>query len=208
MFFKKKHSFVKKTKTELKELTRILFIDDQEFDLLESIKQEGWRVNHIKDLDKFDNTLLKDAHIICVDVLGIGEKLNYKDGGLGLVKDIKKEYPNKKIILYSSVASHDIFDEAIDLVDRKVHKDGKLYPFLNAIEELSYKVFDWDSSIKDVYYKYKHEFGDDLSLEEFNKKMKKSFNRFNELDTNKIIKIATTSFTIAEKIISLIKLAI
>ena len=173
--FKKKNAkkFIKKSLPELKDKTRILLIDDEETNLVESLKGEGWHIKYMDDLDKYNNTYLRDAHIVCIDIKGVGKKLNIKEEGLGLVRNIKDKYPEKKIILCSSFSSHDIFDNAIDLVDKKVYKDGQTHPFDSAIEELSYKLFDWDTLIKEVYFKYKSDFGLEVTLEEFNFKVKK-----------------------------------
>src|SRR5690606_20901804 len=161
---------------DLKDKTRILFIDDRETDLVSALKKEGWRVKYVDDLDSYNNTDLVDSQIICSDIKGVGIKLNVQGEGLGLVKAIKAKYPEKKIILYSSISSHDIFDNAIDLVDKKLFKDGQVHPFDAAITELSEKLFDWDTVVKDIYFRYRSEFGVELSLTEFNEKMQSTLN--------------------------------
>lgn len=203
--FKKsrKKKFAKKSLPELKDKTRILLIDDEETSLVESLKGEGWHIKYMADLDKYNNTDLKDAHIVCVDIKGVGKKLNIKEEGLGLVRNIKEKYPEKRIILCSSISTHDIFDNAIDLVDKKVYKDGQTHPFDSAIEELSYKLFDWDSLIKEIYFKYKSDFGVELSLEEFSTKMKVAIDG-DEIDLNKILKITSAGVKVASGIKTLL----
>jgi len=192
----KDKKFLKKSLPELKDKTRILLIDDEETNLVESLKGEGWHIKYMADLDKYNNTDLKDAHIVCVDIKGVGKTLNIKDEGLGLIRNIKEKYPEKKIILCSSFSSHDIFDNAIDLVDKKVYKDGQTHPFDSAIEELSYKLFDWDSLIREIYFKYKSDFGLEISIEEFNAKMKTAIDG-NEIDVDKILKITAAGMRVA-----------
>jgi hypothetical protein len=202
---KKKNNkkFLKKSLPELKDKTRILLIDDEETGLVESLKGEGWHIKYLPDLDKYNNTDLKDAHIVCVDIKGVGVKLNIKEEGLGLVRNIKEKYPEKKIILCSSVSAHDIFDNAVDLVDKKVYKDGQTHPFDSAIEELSYKLFDWDSLIKEIYFKYKSDFNVDLTLEEFSVKMKTAVDG-NEINVEKILKITSSGLKVANGIKTLL----
>lgn len=192
----KDKKFLKKSLPELKDKTRILLIDDEETNLVESLKGEGWHIKYMADLDKYNNTDLKDAHIVCVDIKGVGKILNIKDEGLGLIRNIKEKYPEKRIILCSSFSSHDIFDNAIDLVDKKVYKDGQTHPFDSAIEELSYKLFDWDSLIREIYFKYKSDFGLEISIEEFNAKMKTAIDG-NEIDVEKILKITAAGMKVA-----------
>lgn len=196
---KDKKRFIQKSLPELKDKTRILFIDDEETALVESLKSEGWHVKYMEDLDRYSNVDLKDAHIVCIDIKGVGKKLNIPEEGLGLVRNIKERYPEKKIILHSSYSSHDIFDNAIDIVDKKIYKDGQTHPFDSAIQELAYKLFDWDSLIKEIYFKYKGEFGVDITLEDFSKKMKSAING-NEIDVERILKITLAGVNVASKI--------
>jgi hypothetical protein len=203
--FKKKQNkkFLKKSLPELKDKTRVLMIDDEKTSIVESLRSEGWHIKYIEDLDKYSNTDLKDAHIVCVDIKGVGKLLNIKEQGLGLVRNIKDKYPEKRIILCSSVSSHDIFDNAIDLVDKKVYKDGQTHPFDSAIEELSYKLFDWDSLMKEIYFKYKSDFGIDITLEEFSLKMKSAIDG-NDIDVEKILKITSAGMKVASGIKTLL----
>jgi hypothetical protein len=200
LFKKKKNKrFLKKSLADLKDKTRILFIDDRETDLVSALQKEGWRVKYVDDLDSYNNTDLIDSQIICSDIKGVGVKLNVQGEGLGLVKAIKAKYPEKKIILYSSISSHDIFDNAIDLVDKKLFKDGQVHPFDAAMTELSEKLFDWDTVVKDIYFRYRSEFGVELSLTEFNEKMQTTLNG-NDIDVEKIVKLTSAGLNVAKSI--------
>ena len=200
--------FIEKNISEIKDLTRILFIDDEEMDLIDSLNSDGWRTKHIKDLDSFNNTDLIDSQIICVDIIGVGKKLKFKDEGLGLVKAIKQEYPYKKTILYSSLTTHNIFDNAIDMVDKKVYKDGQVYPFIAAIEELAKNHFNWNDYVLDIYNKYKKDFNKDIDFNEFNKKFKSLFSRNNSIDKDSVIKITGSSLSVAANIAQIMSLFI
>jgi len=200
IFKKKKNKrFLKKSLADLKDKTRILFIDDRETDLVSALQKEGWRVKYLDDLDSYNNTDLVDSQIICSDIKDVGIKLNVQGEGLGLVKAIKAKFPEKKIILYSSISSHDIFDNAIDLVDKKLFKDGQVHPFDAAITELSEKLFDWDTVVKDIYFRYRSEFGVELSLTEFNEKMQTTLNG-NDIDIDKIVKLTSAGLNVAKSI--------
>lgn len=200
-FFKKKQKkiFRKKSLAELKDKTRILFIDDEETDLVESLQSENWHVKYIEDLDKYCNVDLKDAHIVCVDIKGVGKLLNIKEEGLGLIRNINEHYPEKKLILHSSYSTHDIFDDAIEVVDKKIYKNGQTHPFDTAFEELSQKLFDWEYLIKDIYFKYKNEFGIEMSFQEFDKNMKNSIDG-KDIDAKKILDITASGLKVANQI--------
>ena len=196
--------FEHKSLSEIKHLARILVIDDREPKLVEDLTKEGWRVNYIADLSSYDSTPLIDSHVICLDIMNVGKELRC-DSGLGLVKGIKGKYPEKKILLYSSVQAHNIFDDAIDMVDKRLFKDGQPYQFVKAVEDLAYEVFDWNKCINQVYLKYKNEFGISVSYEEFEKKLRKAVSTNGEIDIDEIAKFTVVALKVASGIAALIK---
>ena len=144
-FFKKRNKFKPVNIDRLKELTRVLIIDDEDpVDLREHLKREGWKTSYLEDLDALSNKKLIEAQIVCIDIMGVGIKLG-EENGMGLVRHIKEKYPEKKVILYSSVPKQDIFDEALDYVDKRLRKEASLLPFSSAVEELSSKTYSWVS---------------------------------------------------------------
>lgn len=99
MFFKKKNIFRNLSIEEIKEKTRVLFIDDQNRnDIIEYLSKSDWKCRQLfeRDFDTLDAIDIKDSHIICVDINGVGEKLG-KNNGLDIVKSIKTKTPNKKL---------------------------------------------------------------------------------------------------------------
>ena len=154
MFFKKKNIFRNLSIEEIKEKTRVLFIDDQNRnDIIEYLSKSDWKCRQLfeRDFDTLDAIDIKDSQIICVDINGVGEKLG-KNNGLDIVKSIKTKTPNKKIIIYSSQTTQNIFHEAVDLADKKIFKSaGDFEVFKNAIEELSKTIFSWDEMVLTSY---------------------------------------------------------
>ncbi len=176
MFFKKKKIFRNLSIEEIKEKTRVLFIDDQNRnDIIEYLSKSGWKCRQLfeRDFDTLDAIDIKDSQIICVDINGVGEKLG-KNNGLDIVKSIKTKTPNKKIIIYSSQTTQNIFHEAVDLADKKIFKSaGDFEVFKNAIEELSKTIFSWDEMVLTSYEKVKPYYGDELTLELYKTKLEK-----------------------------------
>lgn len=125
---------IKKDKTNL----RILFIDDQhtKFKMVSILKKSGWKnTNSVKDITDLDDYKAKEADIIFVDINGVGKTL-FKDEGLGLASALKKKYPEKKIIIYSSETKGDRFHKALREVDDCLSKNAEPYQFINLIETL------------------------------------------------------------------------
>lgn len=176
MFFKKKNIFRNLSIEEIKEKTRVLFIDDQNRnDIIEYLSKSDWKCRQLfeRDFDTLDAIDIKDSQIICVDINGVGEKLG-KNNGLDIVKSIKTKTPNKKIIIYSSQTTQNIFHEAVDLADKKIFKSaGDFEVFKNAIEELSKTIFSWDEMVLTSYENVKPYYGDELTLELYKTKLEK-----------------------------------
>ena len=100
--FKRKKNTKKipaRTLEELKVLTKVLFIDDKAFKVVDNIKEkDGWRnVSRIVDAESLSQTEIVEAHIIFVDIQGVGKKMSFKDGGLGLIVALKKNIQIRRL---------------------------------------------------------------------------------------------------------------
>ena len=128
MYKSKVKKIPSRTLDELKNITKILFVDDKAFKVIDNIKEKnGWKnVSRIVDVESLSQTEIQESHIIFVDIQGVGKKMNFKDGGLGLIVALKKEYPDKKIVMYSaeSQGQIDAFHPAAELVDARLAKEA------------------------------------------------------------------------------------
>ncbi len=190
---------------QLKKHTKVLIIDDEEpKDLREFLKREGWKTNYLEDLDAFTNRKLVESQIICIDIMGVGKKLHVENG-MELVKCIKDRYPEKKVILYSSVSKQDIFSDAIDFVDRRLRKESSLVPFVTAIQEMSEMTFSWDKTVEYAFEKFKELQETGMTLDEFKKSIQKTQTK-NGIDNKKLGKSLGVGLDISSKIASLLAL--
>jgi PleD family two-component response regulator len=123
---------------ESKNNIRILFVDDEhtKFKMVSILKKAGWKnTKSTKDITDLDDYKAKEADIIFVDINGVGKTL-FEDQGLGLASALKKKYPDKKIVIYSSETKGDRFHKALREVDDCLSKDAEPYQFVNLIEAL------------------------------------------------------------------------
>lgn len=124
----------------IKAQTNILFIDDdKEFKIVPILKKAGWKnTSFFPNADVRDTNAerIRKAHIIFVDIIGVGKTL-YEDEGLGLVVDLKKKYPQKKVVIYSAIPEHKLFHEAIKLADDQIPKNSQPAVFVSLIETLA-----------------------------------------------------------------------
>lgn len=88
----------------IKAQTNILFIDDdKQFKIVPILKKAGWRNTSFfpnPDVIDINADKIRNAHIIFVDIKGVGTTM-YDNEGLDLVVDLKKKYPEKKVVMYS-----------------------------------------------------------------------------------------------------------
>jgi hypothetical protein len=122
-----------------KMLAHILFVDDDiKFKVVSILKTAGWiHTKTVKDIANLDEQFVKEAHIIFVDVQGVGKLLQTKDEGLGLALNLKKKYPQKKIVIYSAQTEGDRFHEALRKADAFLPKNAEPYEFQQIVEQYS-----------------------------------------------------------------------
>ncbi|MFZ4878736.1 hypothetical protein ACL9RI_26930 [Janthinobacterium sp. Mn2066] len=122
-----------------KQKTKILFIDDDtKFKVAKILIKSGWlNTSIIKDANTLDEPAILDAHILFVDVQGVGVALGFADEGLGLALALIEKYPKKKIIIYSSETKGDRFHAALRKADSSLPKNADPYEFQKLVEELS-----------------------------------------------------------------------
>jgi len=116
--------------------TRILFVDDNHTDykMVSILKKSGWlNTKSVKDITDLDDPKIIEANIIFVDINGVGTTL-FQDQGLGLASALKKKYPEKYIVIYSSETKGNRFHKALREVDDCLYKDAEPIQFINVIE--------------------------------------------------------------------------
>ena len=145
LFGKKKKTIPTPSLPELKQYTKILFVDDQKFNIVDSLRtKDGWRnIQRVSDVESITQPEVLEAHIIFVDVQGVGKKLGFIDDGLGLIVALKDAYPEKKVVMYSAESQGQVnaFHKAAEVVDGRLKKGSSRYEFDSTIERLSCEAF-------------------------------------------------------------------
>ena len=181
IFTEKKQRLPKRNLNEIKNGCRILFIDDQKFDIVDRLKnQEGWKnTTRIKDLDSISQTEVVDAHIVLVDVQGVGKKMQCPDEGLGLIVAIKEKYPQKKVIMYSGESQGKIetFHKAWNVADHRLKKTSTQYEFNNIIEKFAKEAFCLENCISRIKTVLYNEYAISMNELEIEKKLNKAFSK-------------------------------
>lgn len=170
-FWNKRHiSLPKKNLTEIKSVCNVLFIDNDKFKTVDRLKlNDGWKnTTWIKDVESFDQSEIVNAHVIFVDIQGVGKKLCPNDEGLGLIVAIKEKYPEKKVIMYSAEKQGKIdgLHPAADLVDGRLRKTAEHYEFQKKLEKMAQDIFCLKSYILRIQKILMNEFGIKMTNEE------------------------------------------
>ena len=122
---------------ELKGHCRILFIDDQDFSVPQILVTAGWkRAKRIADVDSLASPDVADAHIVFVDITGVGVKLRFSAQGLGLVSALKERYPQRRVVVYSAQRVGDRFHRGLSDADARLSKNADPFEFGDACRAL------------------------------------------------------------------------
>ena len=122
----------------LKSIVNILFIDDEKFNMVNILKNAGWKnTSYKKDIFNLQDPLIIKSHIIFVDVYGVGTTLFPKDQGLGLVIALKEKYPEKKIIVCSAEDKGDFLNKGLRKADECISKNAEPFEYINIVETFS-----------------------------------------------------------------------
>jgi DNA-binding NarL/FixJ family response regulator len=126
--------------------------------------------------------------------LGVGQKLEKENQGLDIVVSLKEKYPEKKVAVYSSKETHNMFHPANEIVDKRISKRGGDFEvFRKAIEELSAKCYNWDYVIDEIYKRIRHELPEEIDRERLKKELEKSVTNRKKINRKRIMKILKVS---------------
>lgn len=199
LFWKKKQTkLAERNPDEIKNICKILFIDDKTFPLIDILKSEGWKhVTRLKDVDALEQSEIKDANILIVDIQGVGKRLKFKDEGLGLIIALKEKYPSKKVIVYSAEDQGKIqaFHPGIDRADKRLSKNSDPYEFQVVIENFSKELFSLSECVKRIQSQILKEFGQSLDTDKVIENLNQIYLKkdYSELNISKIFNLSNAS---------------
>lgn len=176
---KRKKRIPRRSLEEIKNICNIVFVDDRSFPIIEILKNSGWRnIQKLKDVDSIDQKEIREAHIIFMDIQGVGKKLKLYDEGLGLIVAIKKKYPNKKVIAYSAEDQGHVeaFHEGLELADSRLSKNANSYEFQFRLEKFSKQIFSLDECVDRIKKFLVTELGHSPQSDEIVSKLEKIYN--------------------------------
>lgn len=127
---------------EVKKQTRVLLIDNEPLQsLVHDINAAGWNAKQINEVENMDSEDLKNADIIFVDFKDVGQVLTPSEEGIGLLKLLKRKYPQKHFIFFSGFAGFIPGQEIHDIADGWIQKHADLHVYIERIEMAAKNIY-------------------------------------------------------------------
>lgn len=124
--------------TSYKNMASILFIDDSEVPIVQTLKDDNWAVKKVSDA-QIDDPRIKEANIIFVDWKGVGKRISSEDEGIALVENIKRKYGNNKYVILYSAQEYKKPEKTI--ADDWVNKGSEFSTYMEKIQKAAFTLF-------------------------------------------------------------------
>lgn len=174
---------------EIKNICKIVFIDDRAFPIIDILKKSNWKnVTRLNDVSSLSQTEVAEGHILFVDIQGVGKKLKLKDEGLGLIVALKQKYPNKRVIAYSGEDEGQVqaFHEGINVADSRLSKNAATYQFEFLVEKYAKEAFSMNECLERIKAQLIKELGNSPETNEI-------ANRLSKINAKRDFSVATVS---------------
>jgi mRNA-degrading endonuclease HigB of HigAB toxin-antitoxin module len=159
-------------------MVKIVFVDDKSFKVVDILKKAGWTyTSWLKDIHSLDIREVAEAHIIFVDIQDVGERLGFKDEGLGLILALRQKYPFKKLVVYSAQRTGDRFHQGFSAADARIAKNADPFEFQSLVEQYSREAFSLNECVARLQKMLRSEFSVYLSEDQVVKNMTTIMNK-------------------------------
>ncbi len=125
---------------ELRKHVNMLIIDDNDFMYESYLKANGYQIHHKTDIDTIKD--VEPYDIILCDIAGIGKKLGYSKEGAFIIREIHANYPNKRIIAYTSYTYDPDYNKFFSMADFVAPKDFGIDDWIGALDDQVRKSID------------------------------------------------------------------
>lgn len=105
---------------QLRDRIKILLVDDERYDIIEILRNRGYRIYYKEDITYTIET--EPFDLILLDINGIADKFASTKQGFGFALEVKKIYPQKIVVSFSGVSDPKI-NEQLDKIDGYIAKD-------------------------------------------------------------------------------------
>ena len=124
---------------EKREKIGICVVDDNPFEPKKNLENAGYRITFLGDVNTIE--AVTNYHIVLCDLMGVGTALDERKQGAFLIKEIKKNFPEKYVVAYTGGASNQtISREAAVSADFFLKKDADIEQWVETLDALIIKL--------------------------------------------------------------------
>lgn len=117
--------------TEIKEKCKIVIIDDENFPKLENLRARNFNISKRDDIHDIHD--LEQYDIIITDIRGVGSRFGGELEGGAIVKEVKRAFPGKYVIIYSASQFDSRMNKIFHLADDILKKDDDIETWVDCI---------------------------------------------------------------------------
>lgn len=116
----------------------ILCIDDQGLEYEEIIRNHGFNIRVLKDIE--DIKAVTEYPVVICDIKGVGKSFGSKFEGGHIIEEIKNKYPEKVVIAYTGQQFDATYNKFFSLADFTLSKDIDSDTWVSTLDETIRKV--------------------------------------------------------------------
>lgn len=127
---------------KIREKVKILFIDDEEFEIVDQLKDRMYKIYYKPDIwyaieaEPFD--------VVIMDIKGVAKRTSSSMEGFSLATEIKKTYPEKQVYCYSGTVMMNEVAEKLNNIDGYIPKDTDIDKWTEKLDSIILNCVDSD----------------------------------------------------------------
>lgn len=125
---------------KLRKRIDILVIDDEEFTPGNFLDKNHFSLTYKTDIDNVKD--VSEYPIIMCDIRGVGGNLSKQYEGAYLIKEIKQNYPDKRVIAYTASQYDPSYNKYLNYADELLQKGTSLEDWVTILDEQINKAVD------------------------------------------------------------------
>jgi len=126
--------------SHLREIIRILVIDDQPFAPEDNLRSNGFNIVSTREIASIDQ--VAPFPIVMIDLLGVGLNFNPKLQGAHLITQVKRNFPEKYVIAYSGGARLELLAPSLEIADKFAQKDIRVDEWCDLLDDAILQIAD------------------------------------------------------------------
>lgn len=119
---------------------KVLVIDDQGFGYKDILTTHHFRVHHVFDIE--DIRSVAEYEVVACDIKGVGKRFHSKHEGAHIIGEIKRTYPHKILVAFSTHNFDATFNQFLKLCDHVTPKDIDSDAWVALLDEATVEAVD------------------------------------------------------------------